>query len=384
MVQPDHASEQLKQYLAQLAPQVRGRLLAELERLHALGEAIPHADELMAALRAEFRAGGQGPGRMGDAARLFFQPLEPVLIDGAPERANSGQIARGSLAPIWTLLKSELLTTMAREYETNVSRVIANNRPEAEKLAAAFQKKALGYLDGTLRSPEGSATVRAGLSMHTSSKAIFDDIVKTFAVFRAGEALAGFGRALPPKLGKLDGKTLADVLKHLNALKAKHAGAVPFALTIVANRLAPPWQLMHLATHAVESKAPAGIAATPYALSVAMVLDQIEDRQLLLAAALKNNRVAVAKDILKEIYAIEAALKAQIELGDSDWGNRLRDQMAKVSAALDAEVERSRTNVGQLTHVLASGGLRPAQSLKERVAHAVQKGRAMITDILPA
>jgi hypothetical protein len=47
-------------------------------------------------------------------------------------------------------------------------------------------------------------------------------------------------------------------------------------------------------------------------------------------------------------------------------------------------VEASRTNVGQLTHVLASGDLRPAQSLKERLANAVQKGRAMIGDILPA
>jgi hypothetical protein len=134
----------------------------------------------------------------------------------------------------------------------------------------------------------------------------------------------------------------------------------------------------------VDSKAPAAIAATPYALAVSMVLDQIDERRLLLAVALRSNRVVVAKGILKEIYAIEGALKAQIELGDSDWGNRLRNQMAAVAAALDAEVERSRTNVGNLTHVLASGGLRPAQSLKERLAQAVEKGRSMIADILPA
>ena len=87
MAQPDRASEQLKDYLAQLSPQVRGRLLAELERLLELGEPIPRTEELIASLRAEFPNGNE---RRNEAARLFFQPLEPVLVDGAPERANSG------------------------------------------------------------------------------------------------------------------------------------------------------------------------------------------------------------------------------------------------------------------------------------------------------
>ena len=383
MAQPDQASELLKQYLAQFAPQVRGRLLAELERLHGLGETTPSTEELIASLRAEFREPGQGPERIGEPERMFFQPLEEVLIDGAPERTNSGQIARGSLGPIWSLLKTELLITMAREYVTNVSQVMANPK-QAEKLATAFQKKALGYLEGTMRSTEGGTMVRSALRMYTGSPAIFDDLVKMFTVFRAADALGAFARALPPKIGKLEGKALADVVKRLNTLKGAHADAVPFALTIVARRLAAPWQLLHLATKAVESKAPAAIAATPYALVVSMVLDQIDEKRPLLAVALRDNRVIVAKAILKEIYAIETALKAQIELGNSDWNGRLRDLMAQVTAALDAEVVKSRANCGNLTHVLASSDLRPALSLKDRLTEAVKKGRTMIADILPA
>ena len=383
MAQPDQASELLKQYLAQFAPQVRGRLLAELERLHGLGETTPSTEELIASLRAEFREPGQGPERIGEPERMFFQPLEEVLIDGAPERTNSGQIARGSLGPIWSLLKTELLITMAREYVTNVSQVMANPK-QAEKLATAFQKKALGYLEGTMRSTEGGTMVRSALRMYTGSPAIFDDLVKMFTVFRAADALGAFARALPPKIGKLEGKALADVVKRLNTLKGAHADAVPFALTIVARRLAAPWQLLHLATKAVESKAPAALAATPYALVVSMVLDQIDEKRPLLAVALRDNRVIVAKAILKEIYAIETALKAQIELGNSDWNGRLRDLMAQVTAALDAEVVKSRANCGNLTHVLASSDLRPALSLKDRLTEAVKKGRTMIAEILPA
>jgi hypothetical protein len=380
MVQLDRASEQLKQYLAQLTPQVRARLLGELERLLELGESIPRTEELIVSLRAEFP---NGPERISEAERFFFQPLDPVLVDGAPERANSGQIARGSLLPIWNLLKTDLLTTMAREYVTDVSKVLVNPK-QAEKLAAGFQKKALGYLDGTMRTADGRDMVRAALRMYTSSPATFDDLAKMFTVFRATGALSKFAQGFPPKITKLQGAALTKVLDQLKALKAANADAIPFALTIVARRLATPWQLLHLATKVVDSKAPAAIAAKPYALAVSMVLDQIDERRLLLAVALRSNRVVVAKGILKEIYAIESALKTQIELGDSDWGNRLRDQMAAVASALDAEVERSRTNVGNLTHVLASGGLRPAQSLKERLAQAVEKGRSMIADILPA
>jgi hypothetical protein len=378
MATPDRASEQLKQYLAQLSPQVRGRLLAELERLLELGEPIPRTEELIDSLRAEFP---NGPGGLNDPARLFFQPLEPVLVNGAPERTNSGQIARRSLVPIWDLIKTDLLATMAREYIENVTPVVSKPK-EADKLVVGFRKKALGYLDGTIRSAEGSDKVRAALAMYTSSTAIFDDLAKMFTVFRASEALIKLANNLEAKIAKLDGPALAKVVDQLKMLRASNPDAIPFALTIVARRLATPWHLLHLATRAVESKAPAAIAATPYGLAVPMVLDQIGERRLLLAMALKSNRVMVAKGILKEIYDTEAALNNQIELGNSDWGKRLREEMAGVTAAIDAEMEASRTNVGQLHHVLA--GLRPGRSLKDRLAQAVQKGRAAISDILPA
>ena len=385
MAQPGSASDKLKEYLAQLAPQVRGRLLGELERLHLEGEDLPRLEELIASLRAELAAAGQSHDRIGNAGRYFFQPLEAVLVDRAPERANSGQIARGSLGPIWDILAEELLSTMAREYIEKANKAIAaKNRPEADKLAAAFKKKVLGYLDGTIRSPEGAAILKQALRKYTSSPATFNDFAKMFTVLNKSEALAAFGAALPAKIRKFDGQPFTKVLQQLNAFKTKHADAVPFALTMIARRLETPWQLIHLATKAAESKAPAAISATPYAIVVSMALDQIDEKQLLLRIALRNNRINIAKGILREIYAIEKALKSRIDLGNSDWGDRLRASMAAVAAALDAEVERSRAHVGNLSHVLESSALRPTLSLKERLGEAVRKGRDVLADILPA
>ncbi len=385
MAQPNSASDQLNQYLAQLAPQVRWRLLAELERLHLQGEDLPRLEELITSLRAELVAAGQAQDRIGNPGRYFFQPLDPVLVDRAPENANAGQIARGSLGPIWDILTEELLATMAREYIAKAAKAIgANNKPEADKLAVAFRKKVLGYLGGTIRSEEGAANLQLGLKKYTSSPATYNDFVKMFTVLRESEPLAEFSAALPAKIKKLDGQIFTKVLQQLNAFKAKHGDAVPFALTMIARRLDTPWQLIYLATKTVESKAAAAVAATPFAIAVPMALDQIDEKQLLLRVALRNNRINIAKGILREIYAIEEAVKSNVELGNSDWGTRLRDTMAAVAAALDAEVARSRASCGNLSHVLESSGLRPTISLKERLEKAVRKGRDLITDILPA
>ena len=115
-----------------------------------------------------------------------------------------------------------------------------------------------------------------------------------------------------------------------------------------------------------------------------MVLDQIDEKQLLLRIALRNNRITIAKGILREIYAIEEALKARIDLDNCDWGNRLRKSMAAVATALDAEIARSGAHCGNLSHVLESSALRPTLSLKERLGQAVRKGRTMLADLLPA
>ena len=94
-------ADPIQEYLRKLTPMARGNLLTELERLEACGDGMAGCEEILATLRAEFRTDESTQPRAGNASRYFFAPLEPLLIDGAPEHANSGRILRGSLAPIW-------------------------------------------------------------------------------------------------------------------------------------------------------------------------------------------------------------------------------------------------------------------------------------------
>ena len=298
-----------------------------------------------------------------------------------PERANFGRISRGSLAPIWEWINQDLLPTMARDYTNTMKQALgANNTREAQQVAAAFQNKVAKYLESTLGAADAADRARAALAMYTSSRAAFGDLTKMLCVLRARDALAEFNKSLPAKFNKFEDEQLAEVRVRLDALRTKYADAMPFALTMVAKRLKTPWQVIRFATKAARSKAAADIAATPYAIAVPMVLEQVDDRRLALRHALRANRIPIAKDILTDIYNIERALRASIDgLDQSEWGRQLAELMEAVAAMLEVEL---RTLPGNLQHVLGSRAMRGGDSLAGRLGSLASKGRDVLTGLL--
>jgi hypothetical protein len=370
MIQPDG----IEGYLKKLPPQARGNLLTELERLEACGAEMPGSAELLATLRAEFRRDESTQARAGNASRYFFAPLEPLLIDGAPEHGNTGRILRGSLSPIWEWINRDLLPTMARDYVKEINELIAaDNQRGARRVAATFQTKIAKYLENTLGSPDGADQTRIKLATYTASHAAYSDLTKMLCVLRARDALAKFSDALPATIKKFDDARVVKVTKLLDAFGKDHPDAVPFALALVAKRLRTSWQLIRFATKAAPSKNAADIAATPYAIAVSMVLDRLDDKRSALRVALRNNRVLDSRNLLAGIYDTEYALQVRIDLLDeSDWGERLRNLMNAIAVMVDAEVSRFPEKVG---HVLGSRKLRSYQSVAGRLTYLAWKGR---------
>jgi hypothetical protein len=378
-MRPEPQALRIQTYLEKLSSQARGRLLAEIERLKMCGDDTPGLDVILTELRSEFRKNGQNV-RAANPSPYFFQPLEPLLVDRAPENINAGLISRGSLSPMWDWISLNLLPTMARDYSDSMKRMIAANNPhEIQKIAAAFQTKVVKYLESTLAANGGVERIRAGLAMYTSSKAVFDDLTKMVGVLRARDALAELNEALPPKIAKLEGTALAKVHSLLEAFAAKHADAMPFALSTVANHLKAPWQLIHLAARPAKGRN-SDVAATPYASAAAVLLDQIEDKRVMLRSILKNKRILVAKEILANIDDTERALRARADLlGESDYGQRLDRLMAAVEALVAAEVS---SFPGNLQHVLGARGSRGHDSLTGRLTSLASRGRDALTKLM--
>jgi hypothetical protein len=372
----DVSLERIREYLGRLTSQARSNLLAEIERIQLYGDDVPGSETILTQLRAEFRKGGQSQSqdRVGNPSRHFFKPLEEVLADRSPERANSGEISRGSLTAIWEWFCQVLLPTMARDYAEKIRQSIAKNDPrETALVAAAFQSKVVKSLEGFLAADGGVDSARSGLGRYTSSRASYDDLTKILAAMRVRDAIVAFGEALPAEVKNFKGDALNKTRTLLDAFAKKQPAATPFALTMVAKRLKTPWQLMRLATEIAPSKKIEDIKKTRYAISVSMVLDQLDDKRLLLRQAMRNNRVTVAKTLLAEIHAIERALRGIERLDKSDWGQRLDELMSKVAADLQAELE---TLPKDTQHVLGSQARRYASS--GLMTSLIHKGRDLI------
>ncbi|MGZ5874802.1 MAG: hypothetical protein ACXWKP_22095 [Bradyrhizobium sp.] len=371
-------ADRIQEFLQRLTPLTRNCLLTELERLETSEGEMPGTGEILAKLRAEFRKDGSTQNRVGIPSRYFFAPLEPLLVNGAPEHANSGLIQRGSLAAIWEWISRDLLRTMASDYIKKIDELtLANNPKQAVQVATTFQIKVVKSLENVLGSPDGAEQTRKKLAAYTASRSAYDDLTKMQAVLRERDALAKFNEALPAAIPKFDDARVAKITALLDAFRKKHADVVPFALALVAKRLKTPWQLARLATKAASSKNAADIAATPYAIAVSMVLDRLEDSRATLRVALRNNRVLVAKEILTEIYDTEYALQVRIDqLEQSDWGVRLEALMTSITALVEAEVARFPDNVG---HVLGSRRLRSHDSLAGRLTYLAHKGRDAVS-----
>jgi hypothetical protein len=370
--------ERIWEFLQRLSPLTRSCLLTELERLELCGVDIPGSADIQAKLRVEFGKDGSAQNNPSPS-RYFFAPLEPLLVDGAPEHANSGRIARSSLAPIWEWICRDLLPSMARDYNEQMKLLLAPEKArEAQQTAAAFQTKVTKSLEGILGTPEGAERARSKLAAYTASPSAYGDLTKVMGALRARAALAKFSEALPAKISKFDGALVGKIAAQLDAFRKNKADALPFALALVAGRLKTPWQLIRLATKAARSKRAADVAATPYAIGVPMVLDRIDDKRQALRIALKNNRVVVARDILVDIYNTEYALQVRIrELEESEWGMRLHNIMDAIAAMVDAEANRFPDDVG---HVLKSRNLRSQYLLAGRLTYLAWKGRDAISD----
>ena len=390
MTRNETPAESLKGYLRQLSPQTRAKLLTEIERLRQNGEDVPGGDLLLKELRADSRQDGRAFERLDQPARHFFRPLEPYLTDRAPERAHAGQISRTSLPPIWDWIGRDLMASLVRSYLAEMKQFIATgSQHEIEQAVVSFQNKAVKYLEGALKSASGMELARARLVAYGAAKAGLDDLTKMMRALRAREALSKFAEALPVKIDRLDSARLDKTRAALDALAAKSAEPVPFALTLVSQRLTAPWQLIRLATKAVESKDASAIAATPYALTVGMVLNQLEDRVEVLYGALTDEHLPRAKELLTGIYDMEYQLGVRIDFGDTPWGRQLDAIMDRVEKLLSTEMT---TLPAGLRHVLRSRGLKSHLSLtgqltwlkykcRDAVSGGMAYGRNLITGL---
>jgi hypothetical protein len=380
MTSDGQSIERLREYLRTLRPEARSMLVQELERSLLRGEDSAGSELVLQELRRAIRADAQPVPRIGNAARLFFMPTEPFLIDGRADHKRIGRLARVSLEPIWAWLGRDLMPAEAKALSDDINRaLLADDRPKVGQLVSALHDRAIQRMRDAVATVDSDEKTRRRLAVQVGTPRALEDLNALIALLALRETLADLGRRLPNHIRSFEREQIDSVKSTLDTgtaqSRSETAGMQPpdiflYGLILVMNRLTAPWQLIRLATRAAESDEVARIAETPYAAAVTLVLGETESMVGELRAELKAGRPIVS--ILKALHDTARGLRSEMDMAvDSAWSRQLAMIRAEVSAILKAEIETTPGFVRRLLRPRAAKDIVPDSLLDSLdVSHA--------------
>lgn len=331
--------ERLREYLAQLPPQSQALLMREFERALERGQDTAVATLVLEQLRKIVRkseADEAPPPRTDDLSRLLFQVLEPFLVEaGAPIRV--GQIRRSSLPPIWQWLGRDGAPDKVNEFEAALARMPADAGAQVEALAQKLQAAAADAIF-ELTGPGGGDKSRALARVGPPS--VIEDLYAIGAVLQVREAIATLNKKLPRFLRAFGDSQIAAVTSALNIPVLQTPQMLPFALSMVAQRMTAPWQIIRLAIKMAASDDEIRVAATPYGVAVTMALHDLSCVAAILRMDIKRGHFDNVADNLKALHDGVRGLRTELDLrNDSAWGKQLTSIRADISNALQSEID---------------------------------------------
>jgi len=322
-------------------------LVAELEGGLLRGEQVAGSELVLQELRRTIRDSGRPAKRIGNAARLFFAPVEPFLVEDAADHRRIGRLARVSLEPIWEWISRDLMPAEAKALGEDINRALsADDGVKADQLTHALHERAIRRIKEAIAAVGGDEKARRRLSVQVGTPRALEDIGTLVRILAIRDELAEVARRLPSHLRAFEREQIDHVMALFEGLTmprsqapaARDADIVLFGLIQLADRLAAPWQLIRIATHAADSDAPARIAETPYAAAVNIVLGEAESMVGELRTELKMRRPVTS--LLRGIHDTARGLRTEMDLSvDSPWSRQLAALRTQLSSLLKAEIE---------------------------------------------
>ena len=330
--------ERLRDFLGQLPPQSQALLMREFERAIERGEDATVANLVLEQLRKVVRGTEDAPPRTDDPARLLFRPLEPFLVEGNfPVRP--GQVRRASLLPVWQWLLRDGAPEQAAELEAAMARGHETGGPSA--IDAAVRKLQIAAADAIVKiaAPLPGGDKPRALS-RVGPPGVIEDLLPIGSVLQGREALDGLSGRLPSYLRVFGEPQTAAVTSSLNVPALQTPHLLPFALSLVMQRLTAPWQIIRLAVKMAASDDEIRVAATPYGVVVTMALHDLSCLAATLRADIRRGHFENIAEHLKILHDGVRGLRTELDLrNESTWGKQLASIRADISNALQSEID---------------------------------------------
>ena len=349
--------ERLRGYLLQLPPAKRALLIAELERALLRGDDVPGGDLLLQEVRGSVREADTRAPRLGPAARLFFRPMEPFLIDDQSAHKQTARVARSALPPLWDWICRDVLPDAGNRFSEAVTRaLLEDGAAGCEHLIRPFQDQVAARIAAMLEETKIDDKARRRMIGQIGTPQALDVARDLLAVLTGRDVLAAAANRLPGHIANLVEAQLEQAKAMVDACTASAGGLLPFALVLVMGRLASPWQLIRLAVRGADSDDAARIAGTPYAIAVTITLADVERMVGELKADLKGGRTLAVTALLKCIHDAVRGARSELDLAvDSPWGRQLAAVRSEVSSALRMEIESTPGRVRRLLRPRPAG-----------------------------
>jgi len=331
--------ERLRDYLAQLPPQAQALLMREFERAIERGEDVAVATFVLEQLRKVVRGTEEeAQPRIDDPARLLFRPLEPFLAESnAPVRP--GQVRRSSLLPVWQWLNRDGAPEQAREFEAALARMRETaTTNDLEAVVRKFQRAAADAIVEIATPVPGGDKQRA--LARVGPPEVVEDLLPIGSVLQAREALDTFNDRLPSYLRVFADSQITSVSASLSAAGLQTPPMLPFALTLILQRLSAPWQIIRLAIRMAVSDDEIRVAATPYGIAVTIALHDLSCLAASLRMDIRRGHFENVAEQLKILHDGVRGLRTELDLrNDSIWGRQLASIRADISNTLQSEID---------------------------------------------
>jgi hypothetical protein len=372
MASEGQAVEQLREYLRTLKPEARAMLIVELERDLLRGEDVAGSQLILQELRRTIRAAGQKVPRIGDAARLFFAPLEPFLINDAADHKRVGRIARSSLAPAWDWIGRDLMPAEAKALVTDINRALfEDDRLKAEQLMRTLHDRVMLRITDVVVGSQKDESVQRYLAAQIGVPRAIETIATLAKILACRDVLPTVAQRLPAIMPAFEREQVDLVKALLTGATAQRAeGAIAskndiflYGLVLVVGRLAESWQLVRIATRAAASSDEIRVAGTPFAVAVNIVLGDLECMLSDLQSGLKVRRqmAPLARAICAAVRGINAELSFAM---DSHWSRRFAAIRGELTDALKMAIEQAPGRVRRVLRPRAGNDVAPGSVLE--------------------
>ena len=250
-----------------------------------------------------------------------------------------GQVRRASLLPVWQWLVRDGAPEQAREFEAVLARE-RQGEPTSD-LEPAIRELQLAAADAILKiaSPVPGGDKHRALA-RVGPPDVIADLLPIALVLQACEALDTLGSRLPSYLRMFADQQIAVATASLNVASLQTPQLLPFALSLVMQRLAAPWQIIRLAIKMAASDDEIRVAATPYGVAVTIALHDLSFLAVRLRTDIKRGHFDSVAEHLKSLHDGVRGLRTELDLrNDSTWGKQLTSIRADISNAVQAEID---------------------------------------------